>query len=154
MKRTIRLTESELKHIINESVRKIINEEFYPEDDDMMDDYYYGMMVKCEIEGNFEDLTEEQKQALINTNEEYCEGERSYVSTMVTKVDVQEDEYGDYDITVNAAVSAPEMPIRAIEEEVIDELWFWFEEKTGLRAIDIKIVDEQEVFDRRTEKYK
>lgn len=61
MKRTIRLTESELKHIINESVRKIINEEYYPEDDDMMDDYYYGMMVKCEIEGNFEDLTEEQK---------------------------------------------------------------------------------------------
>lgn len=120
----------------------------------MMDDYYYGMMVKCEIEGNFEDLTEEQKQALINTNEEYCEGERSYVSTMVTKVDVQEDEYGDYDITVNAAVSAPEMPIHAIEEEVIDELWYWFEEKTGLRAIDIKIIDEQEVFDRRTEKYK
>ena len=73
---------------------------------------------------------------------------------MVTKVDVQEDEYGDYDITVNAAVSAPEMPIHAIEEEVIDELWYWFEEKTGLRAIDIKIVDEQEVFDRRTEKYK
>lgn len=154
MKRTIRLTESELKHIINESVRKIINEVYYPEDGDMMDDYYYGMMVKCKIEGNFTNLTEEQKQALINTNEEYCEGERSYVSTMVTKVDVQEDEYGDYDITVNAAVSAPEMPIYAIEEEVIDELWFWFEEKTGLRAIDIKIVDEEEVFDRRTEKYK
>ena len=154
MKRTIRLTESELKHIINESVRKIINEVYYPEDGDMMDDYYYGMMVKCEIEGNFTNLTEEQKQALINTNEEYCEGERHYVSTMVTKVDVQEDEYGDYDITVNAAVSAPEMPIHAIEEEVKDELWFWFEEKTGLRAIDIKIVDEEEVFDRRTEKYK
>ena len=64
MKRTIRLTESELKHIINESVRKIINEKYYPEEGDMMDDYYYGMMVKCEIEGNFENLTEEQKQAI------------------------------------------------------------------------------------------
>ena len=35
MKRTIRLTESELKHIINESVRKIINEKYYPEDGEM-----------------------------------------------------------------------------------------------------------------------
>lgn len=134
---------------------KKLNEEYYPEDDDMMDDYYYGMMVTFSIEGIMEDdLTEEAVQNLINTKEEYCENSHKYCSVMVTKVDVQRDEFNDFEITVEAAVSAPEMPIDAIEEDAEDQIWYWFENKTNTRATRVVITDEREVFDNRTEKYK
>ena len=137
------------KTAINES-------EYYPEEDDMMDDYYYGMMMTFSIEGRFdnENLTEETVQALTATSEEYCDNSNSYCSVLVTRVDVQKDEFDDFDITVEAAVSAPEMPIDAIEDDAQDQIWYWFEDKTGLRAINVKIIDEKEVFDNRTEKYK
>lgn len=133
---------------------KKLNEEYYPEDDDMMDDYYYGTMMTFSIEGMFDDLSEETIQNLINTNEEYCESSNSYCSVMVTKVNVQPDDFGGYDITVEAAVSAPEMPIDAIEEDAQDQIWYWFDSKTGARATRVEIIDEKEVFDNRTEKYK
>lgn len=134
---------------------KKLNEEYYPEDDDMMDDYYYGAMFTFEIEGILaDDLSQETLQALQNTKEEYCENSNSYCSVMVTKVDVKPDETGDWEIKVEAAVSAPEMPIDAIEEDATDQIWYWFEEKTKQRAIHIQIIDEREVFDYRTEKYK
>lgn len=131
-----------------------LNEEYYPDDDDMMDDYYYGAMMTFSIEGMFDDLSEETIQNLVNTNEEYCENSNSYCSVMVTKVNVQPDEFGDYEITVEAAVSAPEMPIDAIEEDAQDQIWYWFDSKTGARATRVVITDEREVFDHRTEKYK
>lgn len=139
--------------------RKSLNEsDYYPEDDDMMDDYYYGTMMTFSIEGisQFDDdkMTEEVIQNLTNTSEEYCDNSNNYCSVMVTKVNVKRDEFDDFEITVEAAVSAPEMPIDAIEEDAQEQIWYWFEDKTGLRAIDVKIIDEKEVFDNRTDKYK
>ena len=133
---------------------KKLNEEYYPEEDDMMDDYYYGAMMTFSIEGMFDDLSEETIQNLTNTNEEYCENSNSYCSVMVTKVNVQPDDFGGYDITVEAAVSAPEMPIDAIEEDAENQIWYWFEDKTNTSATRVVITDEREVFDNRTEKYK
>lgn len=144
------ITEDIMKRLTNSK----LNEEYYPEDDDMIDDYYYGMMATLSIEGITDgDLTEEVIQDLINTREEYCDNSNSYCSVMVTKVDVQRDEFNDFDIKVEVAVSAPEMPIRAIEEDTEEQVWYWFENKTNTRAIRVEFIDEREVFDRRR-KYK
>lgn len=139
--------------------RRRLNEiEYYPEDDDMMDDYYYGIMMTFSIEGisQFDEdkMTDDVIQNLVNTNEEYCETSNGYCSVMITKVDVQRDEFDDFEIKIEAAVSAPEMPIDAIEEDAQDQVWYWFENKTGLRATRVEIIDEKEVFDNRTDKYK
>ena len=119
----------------------------------MMDDYYYGTMMTFSIEGMFDDMTQETIQNLINTNGEYCDNSNNYCSVMVTKVNVKPDEFGDYEIKVEAAVSAPEMPIGAIEHDAQEQIWYWFEDKTQQRAINIRIIDEKEVFNYRR-KYK
>lgn len=69
---------------------------------------------------------------------------------MVTKVNVTPDGFDGYDITVEVAVSSPDMPIHAIEEEVEDMVWYWIEEQTGVRSPRVYITNEKEVFDRRS----
>lgn len=159
MKRTIRLKQSELKRMISESVKRVLRESigdydsWYPENDDMMDDYYYGMMMT--FSAYMFDLTEEAIQNLTSTKDEYCDNSRNYVSVMVTNVDVKKDnEFGDYDIIIKTAVSAPEMPINAIEKDAEEQIWCWFVDKTDERPNNLEIIEEEEVFDRRTEKYK
>jgi len=161
MRRTIRLRESELKRMITESVKRVLRESigdydsWYPEDDDMMDDYYYGMMMTFSVHMLEDDLTEEAIQNLISTKDEYCDNSRNYASVMVTNVDVKKDnEFGDYDITIKTAVSAPEMPINAIEKDTEEQIWYWFVDKTNERPENLEIIEEKEVFDRRSEKYK
>ena len=46
MKKTIRLTEPDLHRVIRESVKRVINEEWYPENENDIDDYYYGAIFK------------------------------------------------------------------------------------------------------------
>jgi hypothetical protein len=42
------------------------------------------------------------------------------------------------------------MPMDEIENEVESMVWYYIEEKTGVRSPRVYIVDEKEVFDRRS----
>ena len=106
--------------------------------------------MKLNVDGMFDDLKPEKVQELQNTKDEYIENERNYSSVMVRKVILEPDGFDGYDVSVEVAVSSPDMPMDAIEEEVESMVWYWIEEKTGVRSPRVYITDEEEVFDRRS----
>lgn len=69
---------------------------------------------------------------------------------MVRKVNVVPDGFDGYDVSVEVAVSSPDMPHDAIEDEVEEMVWYWIEEQTGVRSPRVFITDEKPVFDRRS----
>ena len=132
------------------SLKKQLKESWYPEEDDDLSDYSYGAIMKLNVDGMFDDLKPEKVQELQNTKDEYIENERNYSSVMVRKVILEPDGFDGYDVSVEVAVSSPDMPMDAIEEEVESMVWYWIEEKTGVRSPRVYITDEEEVFDRRS----
>lgn len=139
-----------IQNIVSESIKKVLNEKWYPEEEDDISDYSFGMIAKLTTRSDFE-LDEETIAKLENINDENVEFEDSYVSVMVRNVVVSCDQYGYCSITIECAVSAPDMPINEIEQEVEEILWYWFEEKTGERlATGFDWDSEDTVFDRRS----
>ena len=115
MKRIIRLRESKLRQIIAESVRRVLNEKWYPEDDDDISDYSFGMIAK-----------------------------------LSTRSSMQLDE-DTIAMFIECAISAPDMPIHEIEQEVEEILWYWIEEKTGEHLVSGFDWDSEDiVFDNRS----
>lgn len=150
MKRTIRLKESELKHMISESIKRVLNEKWYPEEEDDISDYSFGMIAKLSTRSLMQ-LDEETIVRLEQVNEEDIETESSYVSIRVRNVSVSCDEDGDCTLTIECAVSAPDMPIHEIEQEVEEILWYWVENITGQSlAAGFDWESEDTVFDRRS----
>lgn len=146
--------ESQMRGIVREALVEMINEEWYPEEDDTLDDYYFGSIMTLDVDGVFDELSPEVIQRLQsigpNSNEPYIEMNNKYSSVMVTKVNLTPDGFDGYDISVTVAVSSPDMPHNAIEEEVTDMVWFWIEEQTGVNSPRVYITHEKPVFDRRT----
>jgi hypothetical protein len=134
MRQIVRLRESELRKMITESIKKVLNEKWYPEDEDDISDYSFGMIAKLSTRSLMQ-LDEETIARLEQVNEENIETESSYVNVMVRNVNVSCDEDGDCTLTIECAVSAPDMPINEIEQEVEEILWYWIEEKTGKRLV-------------------
>lgn len=143
-----------LERVGNTNESKRINEEWYPEGDEGMDDYYFGSIMTLDVEGVFDDLTPEKVQELNNIGKDgngpYIENEQKYSSVMVRKVNVVPDGFDGYDVSVEVAVSSPDMPHDAIEDEVEEMVWYWIEEQTGVRSPRVFITDEKPVFDRRS----
>lgn len=129
---------------------KKLNEEWYPEEDDDLSDYSYGAIMKLNVDGMFDELTPEKVQELQSVKDEYIDNANNYSSVMVRQIILQPDGFDGYDVSVEVAVSSPDMPIDAIEEEVESMVWYYIEEKTGVRSPRVYIVDEKEVFDRRS----
>jgi hypothetical protein len=129
---------------------KKLNEEWYPEEDDDLSDYSYGAIMKLNVDGMFDELTPEKVQELQSVKDEYIDNSNNYSSVMVNQIILQPDGFDGYDVSVEVAVSSPDMPIDAIEEEVESMVWYYIEEKTGVRSPRVYIVDEEEVFDRRS----
>ena len=149
MKRIIRLRESKLRQIIAESVRRVLNEKWYPEDDDDISDYSFGMIAKLSTRSLMQ-LDEDTIAMLEQVNEENIETESSYVNVMIRNINVSCDEDGDCSLNIECAVSAPDMPIHEIEQEVEEILWYWIEEKTGEHLVSGFVWDSEDiVFDRR-----
>lgn len=108
------------------------------------------MIAKLTTRNDFE-LDEETIAKLENIQDEYAEYSDSYVSVMVRNVVVSCDQYGDCSLTIECAVSAPDMPIDEIEQEVEEILWYWVEEQTGKSlASGFDWESEDTVFDRRS----
>jgi hypothetical protein len=138
-----------MKTIICESIKKVLNEKWYPEDDDDISDYSFGMIAKLTTRNDFE-LDEETIAKLESIQDENIDYGDSYVSVMIRNVTISCDQYGYCSPTIECAVSAPDMPIHEIEQEVEEILWYWFEEKTGQRlASGFDWESEDTVFDRR-----
>ena len=129
---------------------KKLNEEWYPEEDDDLSDYSYGAIMKLNVDGMFDELTPEKVQELQSVKDEYIDNSDNYSSVMVRQIILQPDGFDGYDVSVEVAVSSPDMPMDAIEEEVESMVWYYIEEKTGVRSPRVYIVDEEEVFDRRS----
>ena len=129
---------------------KKLNEEWYPEEDDDLSDYSYGAIMKLNVDGMFDELTPEKVQELQSVKDEYIDNANNYSSVMVRQIILQPDGFDGYDVSVEVAVSSPDMPMDAIEEEVESMVWYYIEEKTGVRSPRVYIVDEKEVFDRRS----
>lgn len=144
------LGESVINRAVRESVKRALNEKWYPEEEDDISDYSYGMIAKLSTrDGNLE-LDQDAIARLESVKDESIETGDSYVSVMVRNVEVSCDQYGVCDVTIECAVSAPDMPMSDIEEETESQLWYWFEEKTNKRLIGgFDWIDEKEVFDRR-----
>ena len=146
--------ESQMRGIVREALVEMINEEWYPEEDDTLDDYDFGSIMTLNVDGIFDELSPEVIQKLQsigpNSNEPYIEMNNKYSSVMVTKVNLTPDGFNGYDISVTVAVSSPDMPHNAIEEEVTDMVWFWIEQQTGVNSPRVYITHEKPVFDRRT----
>jgi hypothetical protein len=137
------------KYITN-TVRKVLNEKWYPEDDDDISDYSFGMIAKLSTRSLMQ-LDEETIARLEQVNDENIETESCYVSVMVRNVNASCDEDGDCTLTIECAVSAPDMPINEIEQEVEEILWYWVEEKTGQHLVGgFDWESEDTVFDRRS----
>lgn len=128
--------------------------DYFPDEDQGMDDYYYGSIMTFNVDGMFDDLSEEVIEELQNLKEEYCDSSYNYTSVLIRKVNIEPDGFDGYDVSVEAAVSAPEMPLREIENDATEQVWYWIENKSGVRPLRVYIVDEEEVFDRRRENYK
>ena len=144
------MDENVIGKIVSESIKKVLNEKWYPEDDDDISDYSFGMIAKLTTRNDFE-LDEETIAKLENIQDEYAEYSDSYVSVMVRNVVVSCDQYGDCSLTIECAVSAPDMPIHEIEQEVEEILWYWVEEQTGKSlASGFDWESEDTVFDRRS----
>ena len=148
------IPENKVRESVNKVFSKMINEEWYPEEDNPMDDYYYGAMMTLSVDGMFDELTPEKVEELNqigkNGDGPYIENGQKYSSVMVTKVNLVPDGFDGYDVNVEVAVTSPDMPIDAIEEEVEDMVWYWIEEQTGVRSPRVYITNEKVVFDRRT----
>lgn len=134
--------------------------EWFPEDDDMLDDYYHGMIatLSCNME-----LSDEQMSILEDyvPESEYVESGNLYSSILINKVsvDIVDFDYEEGDdkyctITIECAVDSPEMPIDAIEDEVTDGLHTWLFDKIEDTPYKWDWEDERVVYDYRSEKYK
>ena len=132
------------------SLKKQLKEAWYPEENDDLSDYSYGAIMKLNVDGVFDDLTPEKVQELQSINDEYIDNENNYSSVMVRKINLVPDGFDGYDVSVEVAVSAPDMPIDEIENETEEMVWLWIEEKLGVRSPRVYVVDEKVVFDRRT----
>lgn len=144
------MNENVIGKLVSESIKKVLNEKWYPEDDDDISDYSFGMIAKLTTRNDFE-LDEETIAKLENIQDEYAEYSDSYVSVMVRNVTVSCNQYGDCSLTIECAVSAPDMPIHEIEQEVEEILWYWIEEQTGKSLVSgFDWESEDTVFDRRS----
>ena len=141
------------KVVSNESKKKNgkkLNEEWYPEDENDISDYSYGAIMKLDVDGVFDEVSPEKVQELSAVHDENVESANKYTSVMVRKINLVPDGFDGYDVSVEVAVSAPDMPIDEIENETQEIVWYWIEEKLGVRSPNVHIVDEKVVFDRRT----
>lgn len=128
---------------------KKLNEEWYPEDENDISDYSYGAIMTLNVDGMFDEITPEKVQELSAIHDEYIESANKYTSVMVRKIKLVPDGFDGYDVSVEVAVSAPDMPIDEIENETEEMVWLWIEEKLGVRSPRVYVVDEKVVFDRR-----
>ena len=151
MKKVIRLTENDIHNIVKEAVKRAINEEWYPENETDIDDYYYGAIFKFETDLVYFDEDEQIPEDFLNIKDEYIESENTYVSVMVTNIEPEIDETdGSASFIIRAAISAPNMPLDKIEEETTNTVWVWLDNKLNKRFSRVWIVDEKEVYDRRS----
>ena len=146
------MTGRQLREYIDRRVDAILNEDWdnwTPEDDDDIADYSFGMIAVLTTRSDME-LGEDAITALQEVNEEPVYDEHSYVDVMVKKANVSCDEDGYCTITLECAITAPDMPIGKIEDETEERLWYWIEEKTGERLVSgFDWESEDTVFDRR-----
>lgn len=126
-----------------------LHEDWHPESEDDIADYSFGAIMKVEVNGVFNDLSEEQRRALLSIKDENIENENKYTSVVIRNVDVMPDGLDGYDINVEVAVSAPNMPNEEIESDVEEIVTDYIESKTGVRSPMVVIFDEKVVFDRR-----
>ena len=124
-----------IQTIVSESIKKVLNEKWYPEEEDDISDYSFGMIAKLSTRSLMQ-LDEETIARLEQVNDENIETESSYVSVMVRNVNASCDDDGDCTLTIECAVSAPDMPIDEIEQEVEEILWYWVENITGQSLIN------------------
>lgn len=144
------MDENVIRKLVSESIKKVLNEKWYPEDEDDISEYSFGMIAKLSTRSLMQ-LDEETIARLEQVNDEYIETESSYVSVMVRNVNASCDEDGDCTLTIECAVSAPDMPINEIEQEVEEILWYWVENITGQSLIaGFDWESEDTVFDRRS----
>ena len=131
-------------------LKKQLKESWYPEEDDDLSDYSYGAIMKLNVDGMFDELTPEKVQELQSVKDEYIDNANNYSSVMVRQINLEPDGFDGYDVSVEVAVSSPDMPMDEIENEVESMVWYYIENKTGVRSPRVYIVDEEEVFDRRS----
>ena len=143
--------ESKIRNIVRESIKRVINEQWYPENENDIDDYYYGAIFKFGTDLVYFDEGENIPEDLLNIKDEYIESENTYVSVMVTNVEPEIDETdGSASFTITAAINAPNMPLDEIEEEVTNTVWVWLENKLNKRFTRVWIEGEKVVYDRRS----
>lgn len=143
--------ESKLRNIVHESIKRVMNEEWYPENENDIDDYYYGAIFKLDTDLVYFDEGENIPEDLLNIKEEYIDSENTYVSVMVTNVEPEMDETdGSASFAITAAINAPNMPLDEIEEEVTNTVWVWLESKLNKRFTRVWIEGEEVVYDRRS----
>lgn len=128
---------------------KKLNEEWYPEDEDDISDYSYGAIMQLNVDGIFDEVTPEKVQELSAVHDEYIDNANKYTSVMVRKINLVPDGFDGYDVSVEVAVTAPDMPMDEIENETQELVWYWIEKKLGVRSPNVYITDEKVVFDRR-----
>ena len=144
------MDENVIRKLVSESIKKVLNEKWYPEEEDDVSEYSFGMIAKLSTRSLMQ-LDEETIARLEQVNDEYIETESSYVSVMVRNVNASCDEDGDCTLTIECAVSAPDMPINEIEQEVEEILWYWVENITGQSLIaGFDWESEDTVFDSRS----
>lgn len=141
-----------LKEYIDRKVDEILKESWdnwTPEEDDDVSDFSFGMIAKLETRSYLE-LSEEAIAKLQEVNDESTEDGYSYVDVLVRSANVSCDEDGYCTVTLECAISAPDMPTSKIEEETEERLWYWIEEKTGEMLVSgFDWLEENTVFDRR-----
>ena len=143
--------ESKIRNIVRESIKRVINEEWYPENENDIDDYYYGAIFKFNTDLVYFDEDEKIPEDLLNIKDEYIESENTYASVMVTNVEPEVDETdGSASFTITAAINAPNMPLDEIEEEVTNTVWVWIESKLNKSFTRVWIEGEEVVYDRRS----
>lgn len=149
--------EGKVRLAVRNVIREMVNEDWYPDSDDDIEDYYFGVIMTFQIDGvEKDDLTTDQIEELTSINADHggdesnmIEDEYKYPTGIVRKVNITPDEFGDYDVTIEVAVDAPDMPTDAVEEDMTDMVWSWAEEKLGVRSPSVKIIDEKVIYDRR-----
>ena len=144
MKKVIRLTENDIHNIVKEAVKRAINEEWYPENETDIDDYYYGAIFKFKTDLVYFDEDEQIPENFLNIKDEYIESENTYVSVMVTNIEPEIDETdGSVSFIITAAISAPNMPLDEIEEETTNTVWVWLDNKLNKRFSKVWIVEQR-----------
>ena len=153
LRRAIREALTEMSNDAYESKNakgKKLNKEWHPEDEDDISDYFYGAIMQLNVDGIFDEVTPEKVQELSAVHDEYIDNANKYTSVMVRKINLVPDGFDGYDVSVEVAVTAPDMPMDEIENETQELVWYWIEEKLGVRSPNVYITDEKVVFDRRT----